>query len=293
MFSLVDWTRESSSVLFSGLNGPLLADLDNYEGILMSTRLEHKTALVTGATSNIGRAIAAGFAAEGAHVVVSGRSKQRGDEVVQEIRAAGGQADFIAAELDGSAKVSGDLAANATRALGGHIDVLVNNAGIYPGPTTPATDESTFDKVYAVNVKAPFFLTAAIAPAMVERGGGAIINLGSWIARLGIPVSSLYSSTKGAMETLTKAWAAEFGPAGVRVNAIAPGVILTPAAEENNGADEHPGEAMMRGTPAGASGTPDAIAHAAIYLASDEAAFVHGTVIDVDGGRGSVAVVAA
>jgi NAD(P)-dependent dehydrogenase (short-subunit alcohol dehydrogenase family) len=259
----------------------------------MSTRLEHKTALVTGATSNIGRAIATAFAAEGAHVVVSGRSQQRGAEVVEQVRAAGGRADFIRAELDGSAKASRELAAAATRVLGGRIDVLVNSAGIYPGATTAATDEATFDEVYAVNVKAPFFLTAAIAPAMAENGGGSIINLGSWIARLGIPVGSLYSSTKGAIETLTKAWAAEFGPAGVRVNAVSPGVIRTPAPGGADGSDDHPAEVMMRGTPAGASGTPDAIAHAAVYLASDEAAFVHGTVIDVDGGRVGVAVIAA
>jgi NAD(P)-dependent dehydrogenase (short-subunit alcohol dehydrogenase family) len=176
----------------------------------MGTRLENKTALVTGATSNIGRAIAIAFAAEGAHVVVSGRSRERGAKVLQEIRAAGGRADFVVAHLDGSAKASRDLAAEATRLLGGRIDVLVNNAGIYPGPSTTATDEATFDEVYAVNVKAPFFLTAAVAPPMAEHGSGAIINLGSWIARLGIPVGSLYSSTKGAMETLTKAWAAEF-----------------------------------------------------------------------------------
>lgn len=258
----------------------------------MSTRLEHKTALVTGATSNIGRAIATAFAAEGAHVVLSGRSEQRGAEVVDAIHVAGGRADFIAADLDGSANASRDLATDATRALGGRIDVLVNSAGIFPGPSTAATDEATFDEVYAVNVKAPFFLTAAIAPAMADRGAGAIINLGSWIARLGIPIGSLYSSTKGAIETLTKAWAAEFGPAGVRVNAISPGVIRSPALERRNGAGEDPAEAMMRGTPAGHSGTPDAIAHAAVYLASDEAAFVHGTVIDVDGGRVSVAVIA-
>jgi NAD(P)-dependent dehydrogenase (short-subunit alcohol dehydrogenase family) len=256
----------------------------------MSTRLEHKTALVTGATSNIGRAIATAFAAEGAHVLVTGRSEQRGSEVVEQIRTAGGRAEFIAAALDGSAKASRDLAANGTQTLGGHIDILVNNAGIFPRLSTPTTDEATFDQVYAVNVKAPFFLTAAIAPAMVEHGGGVIINLGSWIARLGIPISSLYSSTKGAIETLTRAWAAEFGPDGVRVNAISPGVILTPT---DDAADEHPGEVMMRGTPAGHSGTPDAIANAAVYLASDDGAFVHGTVIDVDGGRVGVAVIAA
>jgi NAD(P)-dependent dehydrogenase (short-subunit alcohol dehydrogenase family) len=254
----------------------------------MATRLALKTALVTGATSNIGRAIAVSFAEEGAHVIVSGRNPERGAEVLGEIRASGGRADFVAIDLDGSSKASHDLAAQATQLLGGHIDVLVNNAGIFPSPSTAATDEATFDRVYAVNVKAPFFLTAVIAPAMAERGGGAIINLGSWVARLGIPVGSLYSSTKGAMETLTRAWAAEFGPAGVRVNAIAPGVIL-----QSDRAGEHPAEAMMRGTPAGASGSPDAVANAAVYLASDEAAFVHGTVIDVDGGRVGVGVIAA
>ena len=194
----------------------------------MSARLANKTALVTGATSNIGRAIAVAFAAEGAQVAASGRSHERGREVTEEIRAAGGHADFLTAHLDGSARASEDLAHEAVRVLGGRIDVLVNSAGIYPGLSTAATDEAIFDEVYAVNVKAPFFLVAAIAPAMAENGGGAIINLGSWIARIGIPVGSLYSSTKGAIETLTRAWAAEFGRAGVRVNAISPGVIRSP-----------------------------------------------------------------
>src|SRR4030088_2487743 len=254
----------------------------------MGSRLLNKTALVTGVTSNIGRAIATSFAAEGAHVVVSGRSIERGAEVVNEIRAAGGRADFVAVDLDGSPKASGDLAAEATRLLGGHIDVLVNNAGVYPRIQTTDTDEATFDHVYAVNVKAPFFLTAAVAPAMAQRGHGAIINLGSWIARLGIPIGALYSSTKGAVETLTRAWAAEFGPAGVRVNAIAPGVVRSSRPEGSDGV-----ELLMGGTPAGASGKPDAVANAAVYLASDEAAFVHGTVIDVDGGRVGVAVIAS
>lgn len=180
----------------------------------MSMRLAGKTALVTGATSNIGRAIAEAFAAEGAHVVVSGRSAGRGAEVVEGIRAQGGQADFVRADLDGSAAASRALAEEATRVLGGRIDVLVNNAGIYPADSTAGTDEKTFDEVYAVNVKAPFFLTGAVAPAMAAAGGGAIINLSSWVARLGISVAALYSSTKGAMETLTRAWSAEFGPRG-------------------------------------------------------------------------------
>ncbi|MBP8534830.1 SDR family NAD(P)-dependent oxidoreductase [Streptomyces sp. MK37H] len=254
----------------------------------MSGRLQDKRALVTGATSNIGRAIAERFAAEGAHVVVSGRSSERGTEVVDAIRARGGRADFVQADLDGSPEASRALAEEAGSVLGGGIDVLVNNAGIYPGDSTADTDEKSFDHVYAVNVKAPFFLTAAIAPAMAEAGGGAIINLGSWIARLGIPIGALYSSSKGAMETLTRAWAAEFGPRGVRVNAISPGVVHTPVPGE-----VHPGEAMMNGTPAGGVGSPEAIAHAAVYLAGDEAEFVHGTVLDVDGGRTTAAVIAA
>lgn len=138
----------------------------------MSMRLADRTALVTGATSNIGRAIAEAFAAEGAHVVVSGRSAERGREVVDGIRAAGGRADFVHADLDGSAAASRALAREATRVLGGRVDVLVNNAGIYPPGTTTDTDEETFDRVYAVNVKAPFFLTAVLAPAMVRAGAG-------------------------------------------------------------------------------------------------------------------------
>ncbi|MFE7072775.1 SDR family NAD(P)-dependent oxidoreductase [Streptomyces sp. NPDC057620] len=256
----------------------------------MSERLRNRTALVTGSTSNIGQAIAEAFAAEGAHVVVSGRDARRGARVVEGIRAAGGRADFLAADLDGSEEASRDLAERARETLGGRIDILVNNAGIYPSPGTADTDEKTFDQVYGVNVKAPFFLTAAVVPAMADAGGGVIVNLGSWIARLGVPRGALYSSTKGAMETLTRAWSAEFAPLGVRVNAVSPGVILPPAPA---GAEPGPGEIMMKGTPAGGVGTPGAIASAVLWLASDEASFVHGTVVDVDGGRTGVAVVAA
>ncbi|WP_086661934.1 SDR family NAD(P)-dependent oxidoreductase [Lentzea kentuckyensis] len=253
----------------------------------MAHRLQAKTALVTGSTSNIGRSIAVALAAEGAHVVVSGRDDARGAAVVEHIRDRGGRADFVRADLDGTAAASRALASAATEILGGRVDVLVNNAGIYPPSTTPTTDEETFDRVYGVNVKAPFFLTQALVPGMIEAGG-VIINLGSWIARLGVASSSLYSSTKGAMETLTRAWAAEFGPQGVRVNAISPGVVVSPDWDTTT---DHPGEVMMHGTPAGRSGHPDAIAAAAVYLASDESAFVHGTVLDVDGGRTGVAVV--
>jgi NAD(P)-dependent dehydrogenase (short-subunit alcohol dehydrogenase family) len=255
----------------------------------MAQLLQGKTALVSGSTSNIGQAIAAAFAAEGAHVVVSGRDESRGQGVVSGIRDSGGTADFVRADLDGSSAASRALASAATQRLGGRLDILVNNAGIFPAATTLTADDDMVDRVYAVNVKAPFFLTQAVAPAMIASGGGVIINLGSWVARLSVPAGALYASTKGAMETLTRAWAAEFGPRGVRVNAVSPGVIANP---DVYAAGEHPAEVMMRGTPAGRAGHPGMVAAAAVYLASDAACFVHGTVLDVDGGRTGVAVIA-
>jgi NAD(P)-dependent dehydrogenase (short-subunit alcohol dehydrogenase family) len=138
-------------------------------------------------------------------------------------------------------------------------------------------------------VKAPFFLTQAVAPAMIANGAGVIINLGSWVARLSVPVGALYASTKGAMETLTRAWAAEFGPRGIRVNAVSPGVIRDPATAAGPG---HSAAGMMTGSPAARTGTPDEIAAAMVYLASDDASFVRGAVLDIDGGRTEVAVIA-
>ncbi|HEX3540360.1 MAG TPA: SDR family oxidoreductase [Acidimicrobiales bacterium] len=254
----------------------------------MALRLVGKTALVTGSTSNIGRAIAVAFAGEGARVVVSGRDVERGESVVAIIREAGGHADFVGADLDGSPDRSAGLADRATDLLEGRIDILVNNAGVFPLHSAASATGEDFDHIYGVNVKAPFFLTQAVVPTMIAAGGGAIVNLGSWVARLGLATSPIYSSSKAALESLTRSWAADLGPRGIRVNAISPGVIRTPDLDP---AIEHPAEGLMRGTPAGRSGHPDDIAAAAVYVASDEAAFVHGTVLDVDGGRVGVAVV--
>ena len=255
----------------------------------MTQRLQGRNALITGSTSNIGRATAVALAAEGAHVIVSGRDDERGAAVLATIRAAGGRAEYVRADLDGTAAAGRVLADAATELLGGRLDILVNNAGIFPPANTLTADPEMFDRVYAVNVKAPFFLTQAVAPGMIANGSGVIINLGSWVARLSVPVGALYASTKGAMETLTRAWAAEFGPKGIRVNAVSPGVVLDPAVPVG---PDHPATQMMAGTPAGRVGNADEVAAAVVYLASDDASFVHGTVLDVDGGRTGVAVIA-
>ena len=155
----------------------------------MSERLRGKAALITGSTSNIGKAIAIRFAAESAYVVVTGRDAERGRAVVKAVQAAGGEATFLPHELDGSVEGSRELAQRA-RSVYGSIDILVNNAGIYPPGGTLAIDGDTFDRIMAVNVKAPYFLTAAIVPAMAAAGRGVVLNLGSWGARLGIPAGT-------------------------------------------------------------------------------------------------------
>lgn len=243
-------------------------------------RLRGRTALVTGSTSGIGRGIALALAAEGAHVAVSGRDAARGATTVEAIRAAGGRADFISADIGASAAAARGLAEEATVVLGGRIDILVNNAGIYPvGPTTAVTDE-TLEALLAINIRAPHALVAVIAPAMAARGGGSIVNIGSWMGSLGIGFSALYGATKVALEQMSRSWAAEYGPSGVRVNSVAPGVVLT---EGNEGAKDVIAQ-MVAPTPAGRVGTPDDIGKAVVFLASDDASFIHAATLAVDGG---------
>jgi len=247
----------------------------------MVGRLQDKTALVTGSTSGIGRAIAVAFAAEGAHVIVSGRDTRRGDEVVAAIRATGGEADFVAADLRGGSAAISELATKAIAAAGGQLDILVNNAAFLMGRTeTIATTEALIDQALSVSVKAPFLLTAALVPQMVARGSGVIINIGSINGLVGMAGAALYGSTKAALHSFTKSWAAEFGPAGVRVNTVAPGPTLTEWVERARAIRE----AIIATTPSRTFSTPADVAAAVVFLASDDAANIHGATLSVDGG---------
>ncbi|WP_432841361.1 SDR family NAD(P)-dependent oxidoreductase [Dactylosporangium sp. CA-092794] len=239
-----------------------------------------RTAIVTGATSGIGAAIARLLAARGAHVIVSGRDAGRGEEVAAGIRAAGGKADFVAADLAGDATTVREFAARATAAAGGRVDILVNNAGIYPATATPDLSDADLDAMLAINIRAPHVLVAQIAPGMAERGAGVIVTIGSWMAVVGSPFAALYTATKAADEQMTRAWAAEFGPRGVRVNAVAPGVTLTPGNESARPIID----LMTAATPAGVPVAAEDIAHAVAFLASAEARMIHGTTLYVDGG---------
>lgn len=239
---------------------------------------EGKAVLVTGSTSGIGRAAAEQFGRDGADVIVTGRDQTRGQEVVAGIEAGQGTARFIAADLsriDGAEKLADAV---------GSVDVLVNNAGIFP---FGATHEIPIEQVRAAfdfNVIAPFTLVAAFAPGMVQRGGGAIVNVSTMVASFGNPGMSAYGASKAALELLTKAWAAEYGPYGVRVNAVAPGPTRTPGVADAGDLIDQLATTLPLRRPASA----EEIANTIVYLASDDASFITGATVHADGGRVAV-----
>jgi NAD(P)-dependent dehydrogenase (short-subunit alcohol dehydrogenase family) len=241
------------------------------------------TALITGGTSGIGRAVANKLAQMSIHVLVVGRNVERGERTIAEIRMAGGQADFISSDLR-DASSARQVARRAVELGNGHVDILINNAGVYPfGPTHETTEES-FDKVYSLNVKVPYFLVAELAPLMAKRGKGAIVNLSTMVADYGAPGMSLYGSSKAAINLLTKVWTAEYGHSGVRVNAVSPG----PTRTEGTDAMGEGLERLAAEAPAGRPATADEIAEAIVFLATDRSSFIQGAKLPVDGGRTAI-----
>lgn len=250
---------------------------------MTSISLDGRVALVTGATSGIGAATAAALAENGAHVLVAGRNAQRGEEVVAAIRARGGKADFLPADLR-DADSARAVARRATELGDGRVDILVNNAGTFPFKPTAEVTEEEFDAAYALNVKAKYFLVAELAPAMAARGKGAIVNISTQVAAYGVSGMSLYGSTKAAVNLLTKAWAAEYGPQGVRVNAVGVGPTRTEGTAGMGDALDQ----LAAQAPTGRPAAPEEIAAAVVFLAGDASSFVQGAVVPVDGGRTAV-----
>jgi NAD(P)-dependent dehydrogenase (short-subunit alcohol dehydrogenase family) len=238
--------------------------------------LEGRRALVTGATSGIGRAIALQLARDGAEVVVHGRDAARGAETVEEITAAGGKASFVAADLGDAADVQW-LASEV-----GDIDILINNAGIALFAPTAEFEVAAFDKMFASNVRAPFFLVAAFAPGMAARGHGSIVSLSS-MAGVGLVGGAAYGATKASLEAMTRAWAAEYSASGVRVNAIAPGPVYTPSPSGPEFI-----AALGKTTPMQRAAQPEEVAEVVAFLASPQAIYITGTTVAVDGGRRAV-----
>jgi NAD(P)-dependent dehydrogenase (short-subunit alcohol dehydrogenase family) len=251
------------------------------EGNPMSTitqdNLGGQRALVTGATSGIGRAVALQLARDGAEVIVHGRDAARGAETVKEITAAGGKARFVAADLGDAADVqrlAGDV---------GEVDILINNAGISLFAPTAEVDVAAFDKMFASNVRAPFFLVAALAPGMAARGRGSIVNLSSMAGGVGLVGGAAYGATKASLEAMTRAWAAEYSASGVRVNAIAPGPVYTPTPSGREFIT-----ALGETTPMHRASEPEEIAEVIAFLASPRASYITGATVAADGGRRAI-----
>jgi 3-oxoacyl-[acyl-carrier protein] reductase len=251
------------------------------------TALQNKTALVTGASRGIGRATAAALARAGAHVLVHyGRSAQEAESLVSEIQTRGGRANTISADL-GTPNGAASLANQVRSIVGDRLDVLVLNAGISKAATIKDHKVEDFDNLFATNVRGPFFLVQQLLPVLGD--GSNIIVVSSLGARAvvgkpGVDSPSIlaYASTKGALETLVKNWAAILGPQGIRVNAVAPGVIDT---DMSNFTKSEAGREVTLGMQAlKRIGKPEDVADVVAFLASDAARWITGASIPVDGG---------
>lgn len=247
--------------------------------------LQNKFALITGAGSGIGAAIAAMFAEAGAHVFVTDRNESAGTAVARSITDAGCNAEFRALDVTKEAQCL--EMARVVSGSAGRLDILVNNAGIGHVGTAATTSGEDFDRIMAVNVRGVFNVTRAFLPSMLARRHGVIVNLASIGALVGVRDRFAYTVSKHAVAGITRAMALDHARDGIRVNAICPGRVETPWVAQRIAESADPVAAradMISTQPMGRMGTPREIAAAALYLASDEAAFVTGATLCPDGG---------
>jgi 3-oxoacyl-[acyl-carrier protein] reductase len=249
-------------------------------------RLKDKVAIVTGAASGFGEGIAQRFAQEGCAVVVGDISDAKGEAVAGAIRASGGQAHFVHADVSNGDSVKGLL--DATLVRFGKLDIVVNNAGTtHRNQSLLTVTEADFDRVYAVNVKSLYWTAIHMVPYFRTRGGGCFVTLASTAGVRPRPGLVWYNGSKGAAIIISKAMAAELGPDKIRVNCVNPVIGATGLVEQFMGMPDTPEnrKKFLAGIPLGRYSTPLDIANAFLYLASDEAEFITGTCIEVDGGR--------
>jgi NAD(P)-dependent dehydrogenase (short-subunit alcohol dehydrogenase family) len=248
-------------------------------------RLAGRAAIVTGGTSGMGRATALLFAREGAMVAVGGRDEERGRDVVGAIRRDGGQAILARGDVRSAADCR--RIAEETLAAFGRIDVLFNNAGVFFPHTVPDCTEEEWDLTVDVNLKGTFLMSKAVLPHMIARRNGVIINNGSGWGLVGGDAAASYCASKGGVVLLTKAMAVDHGRQGIRVNCICPGDVDTPMLPADAKSRGQSWEEYLKGAvnrPLGRIGTPDEIARAALFLASDDSSFMTGATLVVDGG---------
>ena len=248
-------------------------------------RLDGKVAVITGAGGGMGRVAAERFAREGARVSVADVDTAAGEETAALVRAAGGDARFVRADV--SREADARAMVEQTLASWGRLDVLYNNAGIMPAADHSVldTDVATWDAVMAVNVRGVFLACKYAIPPMLEGGGGSVINIASFVALLGCSVpQDAYTASKGAVLSLTRSLAVQFGPRGVRANAICPGPVETPLLMDWLVTDEEAKRIRLARNPTGRFGKPEEIVSLAVYLASDESRWTNGASLVVDGG---------